>query len=387
MIPSERAHIHIAAVSNAGLSGKNNEDRYAVSAFKLETTPSIPSVFAIVADGIGGHSAGEVASEMAVESICRYIAASNGSQPVSALNSAIVQAGQEINIAAESNREHHGMGSTCACAWIIGDRFYMATVGDSRVYLLRGSTIRQLSKDHTWVQEALDKGAISAHEAHNHPNAHVIRRYLGSRQAVVPDFRIRLSDEESDTQAIENQGMTLFPGDHILLCSDGLTDLVGDEEILSYVSNKKGKHALNDLVNLANQRGGHDNITIITLSIPQVTKQSTPQPSPIKKTRRSAPCLLAGILLFIALLIIGGYFWYFNSQTLKVNPTPSLSFDRLSTLPSVIIPQATQPLPAVLPVTPLPTSPASVDPDATLQQISPPLQFTLTPWPTNTQAP
>lgn len=389
MIPSEKAHVIVAAISDAGMSGKNNEDRYSVSAFQLETNPPTPTLLAVVADGIGGHNAGEVASEMAVELINRYIAESDGSQPVAILNGAITQAGRAIHDAAESNPELRGMGSTCACVWIIGNRLYMATVGDSRVYLLRDDSIQQLSKDHTWVQEALDNGTISPKQANNHPNAHVIRRYLGSRQTVVPDFRIRLSKDENDTQAVENQGMTLLPGDRILLCSDGLTDLVSDEEIRTYIANKKGKLALNNLVDLANQRGGHDNITMIHISVPEPSKkQNSPAPPSRQKKRTKTLCLVASILLVAALLIGGGVIWYSSNLTTNVDPTATLSFDKISTLPSVMTAEATQPSFAPLPEMPTALPPTSVEPTmATPQQISPPLQFTLTPWPTNTSAP
>ncbi len=387
MIPSERAHLHIAAVTDAGLSGKDNEDRYAVSAFRLETSPPTPSLLAIVADGIGGHRAGEVASEMAVELISRFIAASDGAQPVSILQNAIIQASQEINITSESNHEQQGMGSTCACAWIINDRLYMATVGDSRIYLIRGNSIKQLSKDHTWVQEALDNGALSPEQARDHPNAHVIRRYLGSRQTVVPDLRIRLSDNETDAQAEENQGTVLLPGDCLLLCSDGLTDLVSDDEIQSQINNKKGKHALNELVALANRRGGHDNITIITVGIPEETRHPVPAPTPRRQARSNLSCIAVGVLLILIMLAIGGLAWYFNDMGVNTKPTATLSFEMMGTLPSVITSEATKPdleTPATTPSIESPALPTSTITTPTVGLPQP--LVTLTPWPTNTMA-
>jgi serine/threonine protein phosphatase PrpC len=386
MIPSKRAHLHIAAVSDAGVSGKDNEDNYAVSAYQSDTEPPVSSTFAVVADGIGGHRAGEVASEMAVELISRYIAASDGALPVSIMREAIIKASQEIYLASESNRDQQGMGSTCACAWIVSNRLFMATVGDSRVYLIRGTVIKQLSKDHTWVQEAMDSGALSAVEAREHPNAHVIRRYLGSRQTVVPDFRILLFGYETDAQAEENQGMILLPGDCLLLCSDGLTDLVSDEEIRLQIQNTKGKNALNDLVALANQRGGHDNITIISLTVPEETRRMAPAPAPERKKQPRLSCVVAGAFV-ILVLIVGGLAWYFYNPGINANPTATLSFETNITQPAVVTGEAPQPGVAI------PTATTSVDsvspptPTTSTQPVVEPPQFTLTPWPTNTLAP
>src|SRR3990172_5046815 len=161
------------------------------------------------------------------------------------------------------------MSTTGACAWVIGNRLYIASVGDSRIYLLRGDRIRQITIDHTWVQEAISSGVLSLEQARDHPNSHVIRRHLGSSQPVAPDFRLRLRDDEDDLRAEANQGLPLGPGDQILICSDGLTDLVEDGEIAAMLRSGKPDRALGDLVELANQRGGHDNITMVLLEVPQ----------------------------------------------------------------------------------------------------------------------
>ena len=163
------------------------------------------------------------------------------------------------------------MGSTCACAWVIENRLYTAYVGDSRIYLLRGKVIQRLTVDHTWVQEAYEKGIITAEQMRDHPNVHVIRRYLGGIKLPEVDFRLRIDDEESSEESENNQGFHLEPGDTILLCTDGLTDLVWDDEILKIIRSKKDmKHAAESLVNLANERGGHDNITVVIMAMPRL---------------------------------------------------------------------------------------------------------------------
>ncbi|HNA89509.1 MAG TPA: protein phosphatase 2C domain-containing protein [Anaerolineales bacterium] len=271
MIRTTLPHLHIAALSHAGMSGKNNEDRYAASSFQLGKDDPRPAVFAVVADGIGGHRAGEVAAELAVNYISMHVAESNAKKPVKILESAIHDASQAIASHSAGKEEEQGMGATCACAWVIENRLYTAYVGDSRIYLLRGKYIQRLTIDHTWVQEAFEKGIITADQMRDHPNVHVIRRHLGGIRLPEVDFRLRLDNNETEEESVNNQGFHLQPGDTILLCTDGLTDLVWDDEIQGIIRTKKDlKSAAEALVGLANQRGGHDNITVVLMAMPRV---------------------------------------------------------------------------------------------------------------------
>jgi protein phosphatase len=121
------------------------------------------------------------------------------------------------------------------------------------------------------VHEAYEKGIITAEQMRDHPNLHVIRRYLGGVRLPDVDFRLRIDDSESDEESENNQGFHLEPGDTILLCSDGLTDLVWDDEIQKTIRSKKDmKLAAEALVNMANERGGHDNITVVIMSTPKL---------------------------------------------------------------------------------------------------------------------
>lgn len=275
MIRSSTAHMHVAALSHPGMSGKNNEDRFAVSSFTLNADDPRPVLFAVVADGIGGHRAGEVAAELAVNYISQGVGESNGKKPLKILESSIHDASQAIAAHSASKSEQEGMGSTCACAWILDHELYISHVGDSRIYLIRGARIRRLTVDHTWVQEAIEKGIISPEQARDHPNVHVIRRYLGSVHLPEVDFRMYLEDAEDDEEAVGNQGYEMEPGDVVLLCSDGLTDLVWDDEILQTMRSKSTvKAAAEALVELANQRGGHDNITVVLIAAPRSRKSA-----------------------------------------------------------------------------------------------------------------
>lgn len=267
--------MHIAALSHAGKSGKNNEDRYSVASFLLDADDNRPSVFAVVADGIGGHQAGEVAAELAVNYISMEVAESNAKKPIKIMESAIHNASQAISTHSAGNAEEEGMGATCACAWIIDNKLYTAYVGDSRIYLLRGKYIQRISIDHTWVQEAYEKGVITKEQMYDHPNLHVIRRHLGGIKLPEVDFRLRIDDTELDEESINNQGFNLQPGDTILICSDGLTDLVWDDEIQQIVQSKRDlKSAADTLISTANDRGGHDNITVVLMSMPRLDESA-----------------------------------------------------------------------------------------------------------------
>jgi serine/threonine protein phosphatase PrpC len=329
VIPVNKAHLFIAASTHPGMKGKNNEDRYAVSAHVLDKEGNIPSLLAVICDGIGGHRAGEVAAEMAVETISRTVADSDGQQPADVLTRAIANANQAIHAQASSDPAQRGMGATCVIAWVIGYRLYTASLGDSRLFFARGDTILQVTTDHTWIQEAIDFGALTPQQAVGHPNAHVIRRYLGAQSPMTPDFRLRLQPDETDVQSEANQGLRLLPGDRLVLCSDGLTDLVTKEEILGAICSHERKAALDYLINLANSRGGHDNITAIYLEVPPDEDLTQPLRTMVHTgkehpNQRLRSCL--GILLLIALLALLGVLLYkYLGVVTKPRVTPTSS--------------------------------------------------------------
>jgi protein phosphatase len=250
------------------MSGKNNEDRYSVSSYIDEDGK--PVLFAVVSDGIGGHQAGEVAAELAVNYIVQNVSESSGKNPPEIMESAIHAASEVIASRSASKADQQGMGATCACAWLEGNALYIAYVGDSRIYLIRDEKIQRLTIDHTWVQEAVEKGIILPEQARDHPNVHVLRRHLGSVELPEVDFRLRLSNEDDSQKAMKNGGSHLLPGNIVLICTDGLTDLVWDDEILRVITTRNSlKSAAEDLVAQANERGGYDNITVILIGVPK----------------------------------------------------------------------------------------------------------------------
>ncbi len=309
MIRVHVAHMVVAARTDPGRSGKKNEDNFAVSAYHLSADNPTPSLLAVVADGIGGHRAGEVASAIAVEVISQTVAESDGRDPLGVLTQAVAMANYHIVLQGQQNNAHLGMGSTCVCAWVIGDRLYTVSVGDSRLYWIRHGKIQQLTTDHTWVHDAIVHGIIRPEDARTHPNAHVIRRYLGSQPPPEADFRLRVYAEESDEDALNNQGLQLLPGDVLVLCTDGLTDLVEADEILATIQHYRNlETAAEALVALANERGGHDNITVVllqmtgempTLPLPKMHMAWQAQQVHLEKQPRHKRLLLAGAALLL----------------------------------------------------------------------------------------
>jgi protein phosphatase len=295
MIPAAAPHLEVASRSHPGETGKNNEDAWSVTAHTLEAGGT-PSLLAIVADGVGGHRAGEIASRMVVETVSKRVGESSGEDPLATLHAAIVEAGRGITSAAENIPERQGMASTIAVAWILGRRLFTAYAGDSRIYLRHRSRLQQTTIDHSWVQEAIEHAIITPEEAHSHPHAHILRRYLGGALEPNPDFRLRLSPEETDQRAAENQGLELEPGDEVLLCTDGLTDLVSDVEIAESLSRASPEEAADTLVVLARARGGHDNITTVLIAVPGAT-----QPTPSRVSIWMILLSILGLLLCIAL--------------------------------------------------------------------------------------
>lgn len=374
----DQAHYPVTAHTDPGKSGKINEDRYGVSAFKLDGRKPKPVLLAVLCDGIGGHRAGEVAAEMAVNTISDRIAASSGKYPVQTLRQAVQEASDQIVRAARADPSQYGMGATCACALLIGDQLYTASVGDSRIYLIRDQKIQQLTFDHTWIQEALEYGLITPDQVAGHPNAHVIRRYLGSPSPPEVDFRIRMTGAESNQQAAENQGTKLLPQDYLLLCSDGLTDLVSDQEILQVFQQNPLQEVGQILIDLANERGGHDNITLIAL---EISKPEKPHPPALKWPG----ALLGGLGLIAAGIltaaIIFGWLWFQNQPVTDPTSIPS---------PDVLVTQAPTDLPSpeIFPSQPGSTPQSTPQPAQTAAPFS---EFedgaTLTPWPTNTNPP
>ena len=275
MISIQHPHLKVGALSHPGEKREINEDNHLVSSYRQKNRKDRILV-ALVADGIGGHQAGEVASEITVETIIEQINKLGLTDPIESMKSAITEAATSVFGAAQQSADFYGMGSTVAIACVIGNKLFTSHVGDSRIYLLRNGKLRQITKDHTWVQEAIEHQIIDESDAQDHPRAHMLQRAIGSPEPPEPDFRLRLSDRESDTDSINNQGLKLRGGERVLLCTDGLTDLVKDDEIRLALVEQSPQEAVQSLVSLARARSGHDNITVVILEVPEEWPYETP---------------------------------------------------------------------------------------------------------------
>ncbi len=235
--------LRAAAASDVGLRRKANEDRYALS-------PDLGLY--LVADGMGGHSAGQVASALAAETALEAVQALDGttSSLAEKLRYSVAAANRAIFIRSAEDPELNGMGTTFVAILAREGRAALAHVGDSRAYLIRGGSIRGLTDDHSIVGELLRRQEISEDAAREHPHRHVLTRALGVRRSVEPDL-------------VE---LTPVPGDVFVLCSDGLTNHVEDEEIAKTVRDQGDlQEATQCLIDFANQRGGDDNTTVLML--------------------------------------------------------------------------------------------------------------------------
>lgn len=228
---------------DVGRKREVNQDYIFVSNEPLGNLPNL----LIVADGMGGHRAGDFASRYAVETLKEDLANSTEDGPEAMIRKAIQSANQKLIEAARQDVRLEGMGTTLVVATVIEHTLYFANVGDSRLYLLH-DTIKQLSKDHSFVQEMVRLGGIDAEEAKHHPDKNIITRAVGAREKVEVDFfEYRLKK-----------------GDIILMCTDGLSNMVEDEEMLAIVKSSRDiVEAVERLVERANDNGGNDNIGVI----------------------------------------------------------------------------------------------------------------------------
>ncbi len=263
-----------AAKTDVGQKRQGNEDRFCLD-------PALGLY--VVADGMGGHAAGEVASRLAVETIHEWMgkylsgadavtagpAAPAGSAEANFLLSSIRLANRIIFDSAKDRPEYAGMGTTVVAVLARGDRFVLAHVGDSRIYRIRRDDISQISRDHSFVQEQVDSGMMSATEAHQSQYRHMITRALGLKESVDVD----LTEQPA------------CPGDVLLLCSDGLSDLLDDEDMLAAVRAHVDNldEACRALVDRANSKGGDDNITVLV-----VQAQAGDEAEPVRHGRTGA---------------------------------------------------------------------------------------------------
>ncbi len=297
-LPNWDAYLQIASLSDVGMRRSNNQDNLTISlASTIEAWQRKGHLF-IVADGMGGHAAGELASKLAVDQIPHLYAKYNDLPPPEALKKAVESANLEINRRGQANEEFFNMGTTCCVLSILPQGAVVAHIGDSRVYRLRKNQLEQLTFDHSLVWEMRRSGQITREEELSGKiPKNVITRSLGPYAECNVDME---------------GPFPIQVGDVFLLCSDGLTGLVTDKEIGALLANLTPAEAAGVLVDLANLRGGPDNITVVIIKAihPQIATPGNARafkasdsrtkngPSPLAWTIFGAS-LLAAILLFV----------------------------------------------------------------------------------------
>lgn len=233
------------AITDTGIVRNINQDYIYYS---LESIGCLPNLF-IVADGMGGHKAGDIASRYTVKGIVEKISASVGKEPISVINTAIEQVNKEIINKAKESEDFTGMGTTLVVSTIIDGSLKVANVGDSRLYIINNDII-QITRDHSLVEEMVSMGKLDREAARTHKRKNVITRAIGGEAQV-----------EAEMFSVE-----LKPLDIVLMCSDGLSNMIEDSEIYKIVKNSANlQEAVLTLVNTANHNGGKDNISVILI--------------------------------------------------------------------------------------------------------------------------
>ncbi|MFM7563296.1 MAG: PP2C family protein-serine/threonine phosphatase [Planctomycetota bacterium] len=290
----------VASLTDLGMRRTNNQDNLCVSMAQNADQWSKRGHLFIVADGMGAHAAGELASKLAVDQIPLLLSKFRDSTPPERLKRAIVDTNAEIHRKGQANEEFHHMGTTCSALTLSPDGALAAHVGDSRVYRFRNNRLEQLTFDHSLVWEMRAAGSLTNKDDLSKIPKNVITRSLGP----YPEVQVDLEGP-----------FPVLPGDSYLLCSDGLTGQVTDEEIGAVLAVLPPAEATRFLIDLANLRGGPDNTTIIIARVNSPLPNTVPSPvraTPAGKSNKKLFALLtglAGILLLVSLVMVASKLW------------------------------------------------------------------------------
>ncbi len=376
--PGPAPTFEAAFATHPGMARDHNEDAIWVTPAD-HPRAAARGRLVIVADGMGGHNAGEVASQAAVRGVFDRYYADNEADVHRSLDNAVRRTNAELHNQAQANPAQRGMGTTLTAAVIRGNRVYWAHVGDSRLYLIRGGQIEQLTSDHSWVEEQVRAGVLTRLQAESHPQRNVITRALATN----PDVKVDHGDRE------------LAASDVLLLCSDGLNTEVGDAQMAAHATKAATlKDAVDRLIQLANDNGGEDNISVAVMRVASEAATLAgagivvgPDAAP---RRRFRPLIMAaaGVLGLVALALVG---------VLVVLPLVKPPQAQVEPTPAPPVAQAVQPTATLAqgvgtqPVRETPGGVVPLAPSATLQptDINTEPTATLAPIaaPTNTAAP
>jgi PPM family protein phosphatase len=256
-----RTGIEVSSQSDIGCVRKNNEDSFGYWEPEDDDQFLRKGRLAVVADGMGGYEGGQEASRLAVETLLAVYRDFGGDDPQQALNEGLQVAHEQVRNYSFSHPELRGMGTTCTAAAIVRledgdaqyDALYYVHVGDTRIYLIREGHITRVTRDHSYVERLVEAGMISPEEAETHPQRNILTAALGTNPELIMDS--------------PGHPEALRPDDVLLLCSDGLWGHVRDAEMVRAVEDKSAEAAGRELIALARERGGPDNITVQILRL------------------------------------------------------------------------------------------------------------------------
>lgn len=283
--------LEVGSKTNPGRRRQNNED--AISA-RVPADPELrerKGALFLVADGVGGSEGGEVASSEAIRWVVKSYYESNSQDVIQSLSQAIVKANEEIFSRSQEDLILEDMATTIVAAVIRGEQLWIANVGDSRAYLIRRNSIKQITTDHSWTNDQIQAGFLTESQAKQSPYRSAITRGLGKNRTV-----------EVDTFSPKK----LHAGNVLVLCSDGLSDLVHDDEIHQFASSVTPGEAVETLVGLANLRGGPDNISVLVVRV-----YGAIESAPKKRHRR-----MIILLVLLTLSLIAFITWLFYNKHL-----------------------------------------------------------------------
>jgi serine/threonine protein phosphatase PrpC len=249
-----RPGMEVASLTDVGRQRSNNEDSFLYWEPDSDDDFRRQGRLAIVADGMGGYEGGQEASRLAVETVQNIYSSSASNDPQAVLIEAFAAAHLTIQNHAAEHPELHGMGTTCTALSLIGRQLCFAHVGDSRLYLVRSGMISRLTRDHSYVGRLVESGIVREEDAESHPQRHILTAALGSGRELTPD--------------VPQHSLALGLGDSLILCSDGLWGVVPEPDLARLVQKNAPAEACRALVNIALERGGPDNITVLVLRVP-----------------------------------------------------------------------------------------------------------------------
>ncbi|MFN8442504.1 MAG: protein phosphatase 2C domain-containing protein [Caldilineaceae bacterium] len=322
----EQSWLEVGFATDPGKSGKVNQDYYGIVETNYllgqQSDAETPIIVGVVADGISSSNSSDIAGQLAVETI-RRVLIENPSIPIKPrLDAAIRRANKEVFRIVQENSAYSGAGATIVAAAFAADQLYVAHLGDSRAYLIRNRKLHLLTVDHRWGQEAVDADELSPEEAMAHADRNLITRILGVTAQVEVDHQIiDIEKGAFDPNKIQRwplvDRMWMQPGDIVLLCSDGLSDVLPAHQIEATINRHPPQVAAQRLIDLVNAAGGPDNVTVLIFKLPAPKSNGvawTPEGTPVQASKNRPNYLLRTLTILLMLAALASGVWVIKER-------------------------------------------------------------------------